>query len=186
METESEQREGPERSAAPLAESLSVSQALLNLATAQSAAHSVHSAAHASISAAHASMSAAWESLHNAVKNDESGYIGIALAANALPSMPLPPVMPSHAPTAHTHASAASTIAHTTEGAIVTMKTPFCLDAQIRRRDQLKNLADELSNAAAEPAQSSYWVYMSIPEGLTVARDEQLNVHARTPKLYGK
>merc|ERR1711871_1397281 len=109
VETDDEQREGPERSAAPIAEPLSVSRALLNLASAQSAAYSVHSSAHASMSAAYARVAAAWESLENAAKNDPSGCMGIAQAANAVPTIPLPAAMPSHASTSHMHASVTAT-----------------------------------------------------------------------------
>merc|ERR1711871_394400 len=201
------------------------------------------------MSAAYARVAAAWESLENAAKNDPSGCMGIAQAANAVPTIPLPAAMPSHASTSHMHASVARATAHNSasttsttpptqtrppaqptaesrtsqaklsdwyagsttvhkkgmpprvipalgppkphlrahrftccfksrgcsqtsdhgpamkhhekncefkppEGPIITLKSPFCLDAQIRRRDQLKELADQLSNAVSESVPS--------------------------------
>ena len=51
------------------------------------------------------------------------------------------------------------------------MKTPFCLDAQIRRREQLNELTEQLKSAVPEEAQGScHWVYSSVPEALTMVQ----------------
>ena len=90
----------PGRSSTPLAEPLSVSGALRNLASAQSAAYAAQSAAHANVSAAYAALAAALASDQNgAARGDTRGSLlesAILLAANAAPSVPLHSSLPLH------------------------------------------------------------------------------------------
>ena len=83
----------PGRSSTPLAEPLSVSGALRNLASAQSAAY-------ANVSAAYAALAAALASDQNgAARGDTRGSLlesAILLAANAAPSVPLHSSLPLH------------------------------------------------------------------------------------------
>ena len=66
----------PGRSSTPLAEPLSVSEALRNLASAQSAAYAAQSAAHANVSAAYAALAAALASDQNgAARGDTRGSL---------------------------------------------------------------------------------------------------------------
>ena len=258
----------PGRSSTPLAEPLSVSGALRNLASAQSAAYAAQSAAHANVSAAYAALAAALASDQNgAARGDTRGSLlesAILLAANAAPSVPLhsslplhssfpmhpsfppqpphssiprparstpqlpaesqrnaprtaesqrtlvqwytgsttvrkkgsaPRVIPAvgppkpvgppkhecrykskgcqmssdHAPAVASHEKGCS---FKPQGSVVaTMKTPFCLDAQIRRREQLNELTEQLESAVPEEAQGScHWVYSSVPEALTMVQ----------------
>ena len=251
----------PGRSSTPLAEPLSVSGALRNLASAQSAAY-------ANVSAAYAALAAALASDQNgAARGDTRGSLlesAILLAANAAPSVPLhsslplhpsfpmhpsfppqpphssiprparstpqlpaesqrnaprtaqsqrtlvqwytgsttvrkkgsaPRVIPAvgppkpvgppkheccykskgcqmssdHAPAVASHGKCCS---FKPQGSVVaTMKTPFCLDAQIRRREQLNELTEQLESAVPEEAQGScHWAYSSVPEALTMVQ----------------
>ena len=55
--------------------------------------------------------------------------------------------------------------------ALSSHKNPFCLDAQIRRREQLNELTEQLESAVPEEAQGScHWVYSSVPEALTMVQ----------------
>ena len=58
-----------------------------------------------------------------------------------------------HAPAVASHEKCCS---FKPQGSVVaTMKTPFCLDAQIRRREQLNELTEQLESAVSEEAQSA-------------------------------
>ena len=74
-----------------------------------------------------------------------------------------------HAPAVASHEKGCS---FKPQGSVVaTMKTPFCLDAQIRRREQLNELTEQLESAVPEEAQGScHWVYSSVPEALTMVQ----------------